>query len=588
MIRRTHTCGELRKTHIGQTVTLNGWVENFRDHGRVIFIDLKDRYGLAQIKFSEEVNKNAWDVAFKVRSQYVLSVTGQVISRGEFVNPKLATGEIEVVVTSIEVLNTSETPPFEITDYSNVNEELRLKYRYLDLRRNRMQQNFVFRNNLVHSIRDYFFKNDFIEVETPVLTKSTPEGARDYLVPSRVHPGEFYALPQSPQLFKQLLMVSGFEKYIQIVKCFRDEDLRADRQPEFTQIDIEMSFVTKDHILNMVEELVQQIFKDTLNIDVPRPFQRMTFTEGMEVYGSDKPDLRYDLKMIDVSDVMKTVDFQVFRSVVENGGKVKIINAKKGGSLTRKEIDQLEASAKIYGAKGLAWVKVNADGLQSPIVKFFKEEQIKKVMELAGAEVGDLILFGAGRKDIVNASMGQVRIQLAKMMNLYDKDSFHFSFLIDAPLFEKDYDTGALKSTHHPFTMPLIKDIKELDGDLENIMSDSYDLVINGCEIGGGSIRIHKPELQAKIFSLLGISDEEAELKFGFLVNALKYGAPPHGGLAFGLDRLCMILLKLDSLRDCIAFPKTQKATCLMSEAPSAVAEEQLAELSLKVQLVKD
>lgn len=588
MIRRTHTCGELRKTHIGQTITLNGWVENFRDHGRVIFIDLKDRYGLAQIKFSEEVNKNAWDIAFKVRSQFVLSVTGQVISRGEFVNPKLATGEIEVVVTSIEVLNTSETPPFEITDYSNVNEELRLKYRYLDLRRTKMQQNFIFRNNLVHSVRDYFFKNDFIEVETPVLTKSTPEGARDYLVPSRVHPGEFYALPQSPQLFKQLLMVSGFEKYIQIVKCFRDEDLRADRQPEFTQIDIEMSFVTKEHILNMVEELVQQIFKDTLNLHVPRPFQRMTFTEGMEVYGSDKPDLRYDLKLVDVSEVMKTVDFQVFRSVVENGGKVKVINAKKGGTLTRKEIDQLEASAKIFGAKGLAWVKVNADGLQSPIVKFFKEDQIKKVMELAGAEVGDLILFGAGRKDIVNNSMGQVRIQLAKMMNLYDKDSFHFSFLIDAPLFEKDHDSGALKSTHHPFTMPLIKDIKELDGDLENIMSDSYDLVINGCEIGGGSIRIHKPELQAKIFSLLGITDEEAELKFGFLVNALKYGAPPHGGLAFGLDRLCMILLKLDSLRDCIAFPKTQKATCLMSSAPSAVSEEQLAELSLKIHQVKD
>lgn len=587
MKRRTHTCGELRKAHIGQTITLNGWVENFRDHGRVIFIDLKDRYGLTQIKFSEEVDKNAWDIAFKVRSQFVLSVTGQVISRGEFVNPKLVTGEIEVVVNEIEVLNTSETPPFEITDYSNVNEELRLKYRYLDLRRAKMQQNFIFRNNLVHSVRDYFFKNDFIEVETPVLTKSTPEGARDYLVPSRVHPGEFYALPQSPQLFKQLLMVSGFEKYIQIVKCFRDEDLRADRQPEFTQIDIEMSFVTKEHILNMVEELVQQIFKDTLNLDVSRPFQRMTFTEGMEVYGSDKPDLRYDLKMVDVSEIMKTVDFQVFRSVAESGGKVKVITAKGGGTLTRKEIDQLEATAKIYGAKGLAWVKVNADGLQSPIVKFFKEEQIKKVMDLAGAEVGDLVLFGAGRKDIVNASMGQVRIQLAKLLNLYDKDSFHFSFLIDAPLFEKDYDTGELKSTHHPFTMPLIKDIKELDGDLENIMSDSYDLVINGNEIGGGSIRIHKPELQAKIFSLLGISDEEAELKFGFLVNALKYGAPPHGGLAFGLDRLCMILLKLDSLRDCIAFPKTQKATCLMSSAPSAVGEEQLAELSLKIHQVK-
>ena len=587
MKRRTHTCGELRKTHIGQTITLNGWVENFRDHGRVIFIDLKDRYGLTQIKFSEEIQKDAWDVAFKVRSQFVLSVTGKVVSRGEFVNPKLITGDIELVVEEIEILNTSETPPFEITDYSNVNEELRLKYRYLDLRRTKMQQNFIFRNNLAHSVRDYFFKNDFIEVETPVLTKSTPEGARDYLVPSRVHPGEFYALPQSPQLFKQLLMVSGFEKYIQIVKCFRDEDLRADRQPEFTQIDIEMSFVTKDHILNMVEELVQQIFKDTLKIDVPRPFQRMTFTEGMDVYGSDKPDLRYELKMVDVSEVMKTVDFQVFRSVVENGGKVKVITAKKGGTLTRKEIDQLEATAKIFGAKGLAWVKVNEDGLQSPIVKFFKEDQIKKVMELAGAEVGDLVLFGAGRKDIVNASMGQVRIQLAKLLNLYDKDDFHFSFLVDAPLFEKDFDTGALKSTHHPFTMPLIKDIKELDGDLENIMSDSYDLVINGCEIGGGSIRIHKPELQAKIFQLLGISDEEAELKFGFLVNALKYGAPPHGGLAFGLDRLCMILLKLDSLRDCIAFPKTQKASCLMSDAPSVVSEDQLAELSLKVHKVK-
>jgi len=585
--RRTHTCGELRKSHIGQQVILNGWVENFRDHGRVIFIDLRDRYGLTQIKFSEEIQKDAWDIAFKVRSQFVLSVTGKVESRGDFINPKLATGEIELVVTKIEILNTSETPPFEITDYSNVNEELRLKYRYLDLRRAKMQQNFIFRNNLVHSIRDYFFKNDFIEVETPVLTKSTPEGARDYLVPSRVHPGEFYALPQSPQLFKQLLMVSGFEKYIQIVKCFRDEDLRADRQPEFTQIDIEMSFVTKEHILNMVEELVQKIFKDTLNMDVKRPFQRMTFTEGMEVYGSDKPDLRYDLKMVDVTEAMRGVEFQVFKKALEDGGKVKLINAKKGGSLSRKDIDQLEAAAKVYGARGLAWIKVNADGLQSPIVKFFTDAQMKHVLELAGAEVGDLILFGAGRKDIVNASMGQVRIQLGKALNLYRKEDFHFSFLIDAPLFEKDHDTGALKSTHHPFTMPLIKDIKELDGDLENVMSDSYDLVINGNEIGGGSIRIHKPELQARIFQLLGISDEEAELKFGFLVSALKYGAPPHGGLAFGLDRLCMILLGLDSLRDCIAFPKTQRASCLMSEAPSAVSEDQLAELSLKVHQVK-
>lgn len=587
MERRTHTCGELRKSHIGQQVILNGWVENFRDHGRVIFIDLRDRYGLTQIKFSEEIQKDAWDIAFKVRSQFVLSVTGKVESRGDFINPKLATGEIELVVTKIEILNTSETPPFEITDYSNVNEELRLKYRYLDLRRSKMQQNFIFRNNLVHSIRDYFFKNDFIEVETPVLTKSTPEGARDYLVPSRVHPGEFYALPQSPQLFKQLLMVSGFEKYIQIVKCFRDEDLRADRQPEFTQIDIEMSFVTKEHILNMVEELVQKIFKDTLNMDVKRPFQRMTFTEGMEVYGSDKPDLRYDLKMVDVTEAMRGVEFQVFKKALEDGGKVKLINAKKGGSLSRKDIDQLEAAAKVYGARGLAWIKVNADGLQSPIVKFFTDAQMKKVLDLAGAEVGDLILFGAGRKDIVNASMGQVRIQLGKALNLYKKEDFHFSFLIDAPLFEKDHDTGALKSTHHPFTMPLIKDIKELDGDLENVMSDSYDLVINGNEIGGGSIRIHKPELQARIFQLLGISDEEAELKFGFLVSALKYGAPPHGGLAFGLDRLCMILLGLDSLRDCIAFPKTQRASCLMSEAPSAVSEDQLAELSLKVHQVK-
>jgi len=585
--RRTHTCGELRKSHIGQQVILNGWVENFRDHGRVIFIDLRDRYGLTQIKFSEEIQKDAWDIAFKVRSQFVLSVTGKVESRGDFINPKLATGEIELVVTKIEILNTSETPPFEITDYSNVNEELRLKYRYLDLRRAKMQQNFIFRNNLVHSIRDYFFKNDFIEVETPVLTKSTPEGARDYLVPSRVHPGEFYALPQSPQLFKQLLMVSGFEKYIQIVKCFRDEDLRADRQPEFTQIDIEMSFVTKEHILNMVEELVQKIFKDTLNMDVKRPFQRMTFTEGMEVYGSDKPDLRFDLKMVDVTEAMRGVEFQVFKKALEDGGKVKLINAKKGGSLSRKDIDQLEAAAKVYGARGLAWIKVNADGLQSPIVKFFTDAQMKKVLDLAGAEVGDLILFGAGRKDIVNASMGQVRIQLGKALNLYKKEDFHFSFLIDAPLFEKDHDTGALKSTHHPFTMPLIKDIKELDGDLENVMSDSYDLVINGNEIGGGSIRIHKPELQARIFQLLGISDEEAELKFGFLVSALKYGAPPHGGLAFGLDRLCMILLGLDSLRDCIAFPKTQRASCLMSEAPSAVSEDQLAELSLKVHQVK-
>lgn len=587
MERRTHTCGELRKSHIGQQVILNGWVENFRDHGRVIFIDLRDRYGLTQIKFSEEIQKDAWDIAFKVRSQFVLSVTGKVESRGDFINPKLATGEIELVVTKIEILNTSETPPFEITDYSNVNEELRLKYRYLDLRRAKMQQNFIFRNNLVHSIRDYFFKNDFIEVETPVLTKSTPEGARDYLVPSRVHPGEFYALPQSPQLFKQLLMVSGFEKYIQIVKCFRDEDLRADRQPEFTQIDIEMSFVTKEHILNMVEELVQKIFKDTLNMDVKRPFQRMTFTEGMEVYGSDKPDLRFDLKMVDVTEAMRGVEFQVFKKALEDGGKVKLINAKKGGSLSRKDIDQLEAAAKVYGARGLAWIKVNADGLQSPIVKFFTDAQMKKVLDLAGAEVGDLILFGAGRKDIVNASMGQVRIQLGKALNLYKKEDFHFSFLIDAPLFEKDHDTGALKSTHHPFTMPLIKDIKELDGDLENVMSDSYDLVINGNEIGGGSIRIHKPELQARIFQLLGISDEEAELKFGFLVSALKYGAPPHGGLAFGLDRLCMILLGLDSLRDCIAFPKTQRASCLMSEAPSAVSEDQLAELSLKVHQVK-
>ncbi|PCJ57152.1 MAG: aspartate--tRNA ligase [Planctomycetota bacterium] len=584
---RTNTCGQLRKENIGEEIVLNGWVENSRDHGGVRFIDLRDRFGLTQIKFNEDINKEAWEIAHKVRSQFVLSVTGTVISRGEAVNDKMLTGEIEVEISSIEILNECETPPFEITDYVNVNEELRLKYRYLDLRRPAMQENFLFRNKLVHSIREYFYQNDFIEVETPVLTKSTPEGARDYLVPSRVHSGEFYALPQSPQLFKQLLMVSGFDKYIQIVKCFRDEDLRADRQPEFTQIDIEMSFVDKDIILNMVEELVTAIFKETLNIEVSRPFQRIPFLEAMDKYGSDKPELRFGMQLINVSELMHNVDFKVFRSIVEEGGMVKVINAKGGASLTRKEIDNLEATAKTYGARGLAWIKINEDGLQSPIVKFFSEEQINAIVAKAGGEVGDLILFGAGKENVVHDSLGQVRLQVGKLMKLYDANDYHFSFVVDAPLFEKDSQTGRLNSVHHPFTMPLINDISELDTDIESVLSDSYDLVINGCEIGGGSIRIHKPDIQQKIFELLGIGKEEAEQKFGFLVDALSYGAPPHGGLAFGLDRLCMILLKLDSLRDCIAFPKTQKAACLMSEAPSKVDAEQLKELSLKIEQVK-
>lgn len=582
--KRTHKCGELTKANAGETVVLSGWVENYRDHGGVEFIDLNDRWGLTQVVFDPEVSGSAHKDAQHLRSQDVISIKGTVRPRPEgMANPNLATGEIEVYVTELEILNKSKTPPFDVNHAENVNQETRLKYRYLDLRNDELRNNLIFRSKVTNMIRNYFIDNDFVEVETPILTKATPEGARDYLVPSRVNEGKFYALPQSPQLFKQALMISGFDRYFQIAKCFRDEDLRADRQPEFTQVDIEMSFVDQEDVITVVENLFAVLLKELFNKDLKLPLPRMTYDQAMLEYGKDAPDLRFGLRIVELSDVFKDSGFGVFANAVKGGGCVRAINLKGAAkNLSRKDLDDMTPFAKTFKAKGVAWIKMNEDGPQSPIVKFFKEDESKALYEKMNAETGDVLIFVADSENVVRQSLGALREFFGKKLNLIDENELNLSWVVDFPMFEKDQD-GNPTPTHHPFTAPKPEDADKLDSDLFSVKSNAYDIVLNGSEVGGGSIRIHDNEMQRKIFSILGIGEEEAKEKFGFLLDALQFGAPPHGGLALGLDRLIMLFLKTESIRDVIAFPKTQKATCLMTDAPGSVDPDQLEELSIDV-----
>ncbi|WHI58771.1 aspartate--tRNA ligase [Mammaliicoccus lentus] len=587
MNKRTTYCGSVTEEYIGQTVTLNGWVQKRRDLGGLIFIDLRDREGVVQIVFNPDFSEEALKIADKVRSEYVIQVKGQVTKRDEkSVNDKIKTGKVEVQVSSIEILNESETPPFSITDVNDIDENVRLKYRYIDLRRESLAQTFKLRHQITRSVRNYLDEGDFFEVETPVLTKSTPEGARDYLVPSRVHDGEFYALPQSPQIFKQLLMIGGFDKYYQIVKCFRNEDLRADRQPEFTQIDIEMSFVDQEDVMTMNEGLMKRIMKDVKGIDITTPFPRMTYAEAMERYGIDKPDTRFGMELINLSQLASQMEFKVFKGAVENGGEVKAIVVENGADdYSRKDIDQLQSFASIYGAKGLAWVKVTDEGLNGPISKFFNESHTEELLKETEAKSGDLILFVADKKDVVAASLAQLRNKLGKERGLIDPNQYNFLWVTDWPLFEYDEDTNRYVAAHHPFTAPKKEHEDMLETDPTNVEANAYDIVLNGFELGGGSIRIHKSDLQEKMFKALGFTDEEAQEQFGFLIEAFKYGAPPHGGIALGLDRLVMLLAGRTNLRDTIAFPKTASASCLLTDAPSKVSNSQLQELHLQLDL---
>lgn len=586
MGKRTTYCGLVTEELLGQKVTLKGWVHNRRDLGGLIFVDLRDREGIVQIVFNPDFSKEALSIAETVRSEYVVEVEGSVTKRDpETVNPKIKTGQVEVQVSNIRIINKSATPPFSINEENqSVDENIRLKYRYLDLRRPELAQTFKMRHQTTRSIRQYLDNNGFFDIETPVLTKSTPEGARDYLVPSRVHEGEFYALPQSPQLFKQLLMISGFDKYYQIVKCFRDEDLRADRQPEFTQVDIEMSFVDQEDVMDMGEEMLQNVVKDVKHVEIPRPFPRMTYNEAMERYGSDKPDTRFEMELINVSELGEEMDFKVFKDAVNNDGQVKAIVAKGAADqYTRKDIDALTEFVNIYGAKGLAWVKVVDDGLSGPIARFFETTHIEKLQSLTNAESGDLVLFVADKPNVVAQSLGALRLKLARELDLIDESKLNFLWVTDWPLLEYDEDLKRYTAAHHPFTAPKQEDIEKLDSEPENAQANAYDVVLNGYELGGGSIRIHNGELQAKMFEVLGFTEEQAQEQFGFLLDAFKYGAPPHGGIALGLDRLVMLLTGRTNLRDTIAFPKTASATCLLTDAPSEVSENQLEELSLRI-----
>lgn len=586
MTKRTTYCGLITEAHLEEEVVLKGWVHNRRDLGGLIFVDLRDREGYVQIVFNPDFSEEALHVAETVRSEYIVEVRGVVKKRDpETVNPKIATGQVEVQVSDIQIINKSETPPFALNEENqNVDENIRLKYRYLDLRRQELAQTFKMRHQTTRSIRQYLDQAGFYDIETPVLTKSTPEGARDYLVPSRVHEGEFYALPQSPQIFKQLLMISGFDKYYQIVKCFRDEDLRADRQPEFTQVDIEMSFVDQEDVMDMGEEMLQNVVKDVKNIEVPRPFPRMTYHEAMERYGSDKPDTRFDMELINVSELGEIMDFKVFKDTVNNNGQVKAIVAKGASDhYTRKDIDALTEFVGIYGAKGLAWVKVVEDGLNGPIAKFFEQDHVAKLQELTEAEAGDLVLFVADKPSVVAQSLGALRLKLAKELDLIDETKLNFLWVTDWPLLEYDEDAKRYAAAHHPFTAPKQEDIAKLDTEPENAQANAYDIVLNGYELGGGSIRIHNGELQEKMFEVLGFAPEQAREQFGFLIDAFNYGAPPHGGIALGLDRLVMLLTGRTNLRDTIAFPKTASASCLLTDAPSEVSDNQLEELSLRI-----
>lgn len=586
MSKRTTYCGLVTEDLLNEKVTLKGWVHNRRDLGGLIFIDLRDREGIVQIVFNPDFSQEALNIAETVRSEYIVEVQGVVTKRdAETVNPKIKTGQVEVQVSNIEIINKSETPPFSINEENtNVDENIRLKYRYLDLRRQELAQTFKMRHQTTRSIRQYLDDNGFYDIETPVLTKSTPEGARDYLVPSRVHDGEFYALPQSPQLFKQLLMISGFDKYYQIVKCFRDEDLRADRQPEFTQVDIEMSFVDQEDVMAMGEEMLRKVVKDVKGIDVPGPFPRMTYAEAMSRYGSDKPDTRFDMELINVSQLGHEMDFKVFKDTVENNGEIKAIVAKGAADqYTRKDMDALTEFVNIYGAKGLAWVKVTDEGLTGPIARFFEDKDAEQLKSLTEASAGDLVMFVADKPEVVAQSLGALRIKLAKELGLIDESKLNFLWVTDWPLLEYDDESKRYVAAHHPFTSPKKEDIDKLDSEPENAQANAYDIVLNGYELGGGSIRIHNGELQEKMFEVLGFTKEQAQEQFGFLLDAFKYGAPPHGGIALGLDRLVMLLTNRTNLRDTIAFPKTASATCLLTDAPSEVSEKQLEELSLRI-----
>ncbi|MGX8243684.1 aspartate--tRNA ligase [Staphylococcus aureus] len=586
MSKRTTYCGLVTEAFLGQEITLKGWVNNRRDLGGLIFVDLRDREGIVQVVFNPAFSEEALKIAETVRSEYVVEVQGTVTKRDpETVNPKIETGQVEVQVTNIKVINKSETPPFSINEENvNVDENIRLKYRYLDLRRQELAQTFKMRHQITRSIRQYLDDEGFFDIETPVLTKSTPEGARDYLVPSRVHDGEFYALPQSPQLFKQLLMISGFDKYYQIVKCFRDEDLRADRQPEFTQVDIEMSFVDQEDVMQMGEEMLKKVVKEVKGVEINGAFPRMTYKEAMRRYGSDKPDTRFEMELIDVSQLGRDMDFKVFKDTVENDGEIKAIVAKGAAEqYTRKDMDALTEFVNIYGAKGLAWVKVVEDGLTGPIGRFFETENVETLLTLTGAEAGDLVMFVADKPNVVAQSLGALRVKLAKELGLIDETKLNFLWVTDWPLLEYDEDAKRYVAAHHPFTSPKEADIAKLGTAPEEAEANAYDIVLNGYELGGGSIRIHDGELQEKMFEVLGFTKEQAQEQFGFLLDAFKYGAPPHGGIALGLDRLVMLLTNRTNLRDTIAFPKTASATCLLTNAPGEVSDKQLEELSLRI-----
>lgn len=589
-MHRSCGCGRVTEKDCGKELTLAGWVNTRRDHGGLIFIDLRDRSGIVQVVMSPQYGEDAFHKAEDVRSEYVLAIRGIVRERSpETVNPKMQTGKIEVVVSEMRVLNKAKTPPFYVEDGIDVDETVRLKHRYIDLRRPEMQRNLIMRHKIVHEMRQFLDAHDFLEVETPILTKSTPEGARDYLVPSRVNPGKFYALPQSPQLFKQLLMVSGLERYFQIARCFRDEDLRADRQPEFTQLDIELSFEDQDFILDLMEHMMQRIFKNVLNVDIQIPFKRITWDDAMNLYGSDKPDLRFDMHFYDISDLLRDTGFKVFRNVLDNGGIVKAITVKGDAAIPRRELDGLVDYVGNYGAKGLAWIGLNKDGsLKCQITKFLGEDKIREIGKFCEAENGDLILIIADKPKVVAQALGELRLEMARRMNLIDENEFCFRWVTDFPMFEYSEEDKRWVAEHHPFTALRDEDVQYLLTDPSKVYAKAYDMVLNGVEAGGGSLRIYQEELQEKVFKAIGITHEEAQEKFGFLLDAFRYGAPPHAGIALGLDRLVMLMLRLGSIRDVIAFPKTQSAIDQMTQAPSEVVDMQLKELHIRVDVKKE